>query len=148
VAALDEIVWAMNPAHNSLASLVSYFSIYADRFLGLANIAWRLENADALPEHALDSQRRHQLFMVFKEALNNVVRHSGATEVCFKTEVENGELRLDLTDNGRGLPAGERDGEMNGVANMKSRLEKLGGNFAITGEPGRGTTVRLVLPMA
>ena len=43
VTALDEIVWAMNPKHDSLASLVSYFCLYADRFLGLANIAWRLE---------------------------------------------------------------------------------------------------------
>ena len=148
VAALDEIVWAMNPAHNSLASLVSYFSIYADRFLGLANIAWRLENSDALPDHPLDSQRRHQLFMVFKESLNNVVRHSGATEVCLKAEIENGELRLDITDNGRGLPAGKRGDEMNGVANMQSRLENLGGRFEITSEPGHGTTVRFVLPLS
>ena len=45
VTALDEIVWAMNPKHDSLVSLVSYFCLYADRFLGLANIAWRLEGA-------------------------------------------------------------------------------------------------------
>ena len=148
VAALDEIVWAMNPAHNSLASLVSYSSIYADRFLGLANIRWRLENPDALPEHALDSQRRHELFLAFKEAINNVVRHSGATEVCLNAAVEDGELRLDITDNGRGLPVEVRGDEMNGVANMKSRLENLGGRFEISSEPGRGTTVRFVLPVS
>lgn len=148
VAALDEIVWAMNPAHNSLASLVTYFSIYADRFLGLANITWRLENSDPLPEHALDSQRRHQLFMAYKEALNNVVRHSGATEVCLNVTIENGELRLDIMDNGRGLPHGKRDDEMNGVTNMKSRLESLGGRFEITGAPDRGTRVRFVLPLS
>ena len=147
VSALDEIVWVMNPAHNLLSSLVSYFSIYADRFLGLANLAWRLENADALPEHALDSHRRHQLFMVFKEALNNVVRHAAATEVCLKIEVENSELRLHITDNGRGLSTGQPGDEISGVANMKSRMEKLGGTFAISSEPGHGTTIRLLLPI-
>jgi signal transduction histidine kinase len=147
VAALDEIVWAMNPAHNSLASLVSYSSIYADRFLGLANIAWRLENAGELPEHVLDARRRHQLFLAFKEALNNVVRHSGATEVCFKAEIEEGELRLSITDNGRGLPAGGRADEMNGVTNMKARLEKLGGRFEIVNGSDHGTTVRFILPL-
>src|SRR5262249_34131189 len=55
VTALDEIVWAMNPRHDSLGSLVSYFSLYADRFLGLANIAWRLEGPNGQLEQALDS---------------------------------------------------------------------------------------------
>lgn len=147
VVALDEIVWAMNPAHNSLSSLVSYFSIYADRFLGLANVAWRLENADALPEQTLDSPRRHQLFMVFKEALNNVVRHAAATEVCFKIEVAGGELRLEIKDDGCGLSADGPGDNANGIANMKARMEKLGGRFAIASTPGQGTTVQFILPI-
>src|SRR5438045_2983509 len=80
VGALDEIVWAMNPTHDSLGSLVSYCSLYADRFLGLANIHWQLEGGMP-PEVALNSRQRYQLFLAFKEALTNVVRHSGATEV-------------------------------------------------------------------
>ena len=76
VTALDEIVWAMNPTHDSLASMVSYFSLYAERFLGLANIAWRLEGPFESDDHAVDSRHRHQLFLAFKEALTNIVRHS------------------------------------------------------------------------
>jgi signal transduction histidine kinase len=146
VTALDEIVWAMNPGHDSLASLVSYFCLYADRFLGLANITWRLEDASGPPDHVLDSRQRHQLFLAFKEALTNIVRHSGASEVRLSVRVEQGQVRLTIADNGRGLAAGARTGEMDGLANMQSRLEKLGGRFEMSSEPGRGTTLRFSLP--
>ena len=146
VTSLDEIVWAMNPAHDSLASLVSYFCLYAERFLSLANVTWRLEGPPVSAELAVDSRHRHQLFLVFKEALTNVVRHSGATEVRLGIQVKQGELRLFIADNGRGLPSNARTEEMDGVNNMRSRIEKLGGRFEIAGEAGQGTTVRFHVP--
>jgi len=146
VAALDEIVWAMNPRHDSLASLVSYFCLYADRFLGLANIVWRLEGDSVPPDFAVDSRHRHQLFLAFKEALTNVVRHSGATEVRLGIWLEAGELWLSMADNGHGLPAETRTEAMDGVANMRARLEKLGGRFEITSAKDRGTTLRFCVP--
>jgi signal transduction histidine kinase len=147
VTALDEIVWTMNPRHDSLASLVSYFSLYADRFLGLANIAWRLESPGELPDHLVNSHQRHQLFLAFKEALNNVVRHAGATEVRLIFRIENGELQLAVADNGRGLATGDRTQAMDGVANMRSRVEKLGGRFEIVSEPESGMTVWFCVPI-
>ena len=119
----------------------------ADRFLGLANITWRLEGPPASAELVVDSRHRHQLFLVFKEALTNVVRHSGATEVSLGIQVEQGELRLILADNGRGLPLNARTGEMDGVNNMRSRIEKLGGRFEIAGEAGKGTILRIQVPL-
>jgi len=147
VTVLDEIVWAMNPRHDSLASLVSYFSIYADRFLGLANIAWRLENASDAANPMVQSQCRHQLFLAFKEALTNVVRHAGASEVLLYIRAQNGELWLNVTDNGRGFSMTAPSEAMDGVANMRTRIEKLGGRFEIAGDPNRGTTVRFCVPL-
>ena len=147
VTALDEIVWAMNPKHDSLASLVSYFSLYAERFLGLANIAWRLEGTVRTADHTVDSRHRHQLFLAFKEALTNVVRHSGATEVRLSIQVEQGQVRLTIADNGRGFSPAITTEEMDGVANMRARLEKLGGRFEIASQAGHGTTVRFYLPL-
>ena len=146
VTSLDEIVWAMNPRHDSLASLVSYFCLYADRFLGLANIAWRLEGPTSSPDQVVDSRRRHQLFLAFKEALTNVVRHSGATEVRLNINCADGELHMSIADNGRGLPTEIRTEDMDGVTNMRARIEKLGGRFEISGEAGRGTAVRFNVP--
>jgi signal transduction histidine kinase len=146
VTALDEIVWAMNPRHDSLASLVSYFCLYADRFLGLANIVWRLDSDSVPPDFVVDSRHRHQLFLAFKEALTNVVRHSGATEVRLGIWLEAGELWLSMTDNGHGLPTETRTEAMDGVANMRARLEKLGGRFEITSAKDCGTTLRFCVP--
>lgn len=148
VAALDEIVWAMNPKHDSLASLVSYFCLYADRFLGLANIAWRLESMPGTPDPMVDSRHRHQLFLAYKEALTNVVRHAQASEVRLRIQAEQGQVRLTVADNGRGFSAGVRTEEMDGVANMRARIEKLGGRFEITSEAGHGTTVRFYMPIS
>ena len=148
VAALDEIVWAMNPGHDSLGSLVSYFCLYAERFLGLANIAWRLEEKPGGPEHRVDSRRRHQLFLAFKEALTNVVRHSGASEVRLGIRVEDGQARLSIADNGRGFSPELHTEEMDGLNNMRQRIEKLGGRFEITGRTGQGTTLRFYVPLS
>jgi signal transduction histidine kinase len=146
VAALDEIVWAMNPGHDSLTSLVSYLGNYADRFLGLANINVRLDNPPPATDRQVDSRVRHEVFLAFKEALTNVVHHSGATEVHLSFQAEAAELRLAVADNGRGLGA-ERTGEMNGLANMRHRVEKLGGQFEITGQNSHGTSVHFSVPL-
>jgi signal transduction histidine kinase len=146
VTALDEIVWAMNPRHDTLASLASYFCSYAERFLGLANITWRFEGPATGADHTLSSQHRHQLFLAFKEALTNIVRHSGASEVRLRIRLEAGQVVLLITDNGRGLRASAPTAEMDGVANMRARLAKLGGRCEIACEAGQGTAVQFILP--
>ena len=147
VMALDEIVWAMNPTHDSLASMVSYFSIYAERFLGLANITWRLEGPFKSDDHVVDSQHRHELFLAFKEALTNIVKHSEATEVRLNIQVERGQICLTVADNGKGwAKLGQEEG-MDGLANMRTRLEKLGGQFEFNSKADEGTTVRFALPL-
>ena len=95
----------------------------------------------------VNSKSRYQLFLAFKEALNNVVRHSGATEVRLKIQVERGELHFLIFDNGHGLPAKGQNDEMNGLTNMRARVEKLGGRFEIASEAGRGTTLNFFMPV-
>jgi signal transduction histidine kinase len=143
VAKLEEIVWAMNPQHDSLGALVSYFTFLADRLLGLANIKLVVDTSEDATSLALEARRRHQLFLVFKEALANVIRHSGASEVRLSVRVENRILHVIVTDNGCGLcELSPTAGGHEGIANMRRRMEKLGGEFEITGEPDRGTTVK------
>jgi signal transduction histidine kinase len=147
VTALDEIVWAMNPKHDSLMSLVSYSCLYADRLLKLANIACQLKGAVDLPERTVSSVHRHEFFLAFKEAITNVIRHSGATEVRLGVRLIGNRLRLSIADNGRGLVASARGRGGDGLVNMRARLEKMGGRFEIASQPGRGTTVRFYMPL-
>lgn len=147
VTALDEIVWAMNPKHDSLMSLVSYSCLYADRLLKLANITCQLKGAVDLPERAVSSVHRHEFFLAFKEALTNVVRHSGASEVRLAVRLIGNRLRLSIADNGKGLVADAAGRGGDGLVNMRVRLEKMGGRFEIASQPGRGTTVRFYMPL-
>jgi signal transduction histidine kinase len=147
VTGLDEIVWAVNPQYDSVPSLASYYSLFAQRFLNLAGIACRLEIAESLPEHPLESRLRHGIFLAFKEALNNVVRHSGATEVRLQIEVARNELMISITDNGRGLPPGNGAPGSDGLAGMHERMQQLGGACEVQSRAGEGTTVRFRLPL-
>lgn len=97
-------------------------------------------------DHVVDSRHRHELFLAFKEALTNIVRHSEATEVRLSIQVERGQVRFTIADNGRGWAGLDHMGGMDGVVNMRARLEKLGGRFEINSKAGEGTIVRFDLP--
>lgn len=143
VGALDEIVWAANPRHDTLASLADYAAAFATEFLENAGIVPRLDLPREIPERALEAEQRHGLFLAVREALNNVVKHAGATEVWLRLRVDAGELRISVEDNGRGLP-GNAGVEGDGLRNMRERLAKIGGACYIDSSPA-GTRVRFSL---
>ncbi len=146
VGALDEIVWAVNPRHDTLRSLAEYLAAFAGKFLGRAGIALRRDVPRDLPEMNFDAERRHNIFLAVREVLNNVVKHSGASEAWLRLRIENRRLELVVEDNGRGFdPAIPRSG--NGVGNVSSRLARIDGKCQIESHPGGGTKVLLSLPV-
>ena len=147
VSTLDEIVWAVNPRYDSVGSLASYYSLFAQRFLNLAGIACRLDVAESFPALSLEARVRHSVFLAFKEALNNAVRHSAATEVRIEMAATDGRLNIVVADNGRGFEVGEALPGSDGLASMRARLEKLGGRCAIVSRPGDGTKIDFELPL-
>ena len=148
VATLDEIVWAVNPKYDSVASLASYYSLFAQRFLKLAGIACRLRVQETFPAAPLDSRLRHGVFLAFKEALNNAVRHSGASQVLIEMGIVEAQLKIVVEDNGHGFdPANGRPGS-DGITSMKERMAKLGGRCEIKSQLEKGATVELWLPLA
>jgi signal transduction histidine kinase len=147
VATLDEIVWAVNPKYDSVASLASYYSLFAQRFLNLAGIACRLQVAETFPAAPLDSRLRHGIFLAFKEALNNAVRHSGASQILIEMEVVENQLKIAVVDNGRGFNLADPMPGSDGLTNMNERVSKLGGRCEIKSQPVTGTTVEFWLPL-
>jgi signal transduction histidine kinase/ligand-binding sensor domain-containing protein len=150
VVALDEIVWAVNPRNDSVNSLAGYFSRYAQSFLEPTAIRCRLEVQEADLDYPFDSEQRHNLFLAFKEALTNVVKHSGATEVRIKISFEEKErLIINIEDNGRGLPRVVKDDEgADGLHNLHQRMSQIGGQCKIANQPSGGVVVNLRLPLA
>jgi signal transduction histidine kinase len=146
VTGLDEIVWAVNPRYDSVGSLITYYSLFAQRFLNLAGIACRLKIVEPLPELPLDSKLRHGIFLAFKEALNNVVRHSQASEVEIEMEVAGNQLILSIRDNGRGIEPGTVPGQ-DGLNGMYERLQQIDGKCQVTSKSGGGTNVRFQIQL-
>jgi ligand-binding sensor domain-containing protein/signal transduction histidine kinase len=103
IRAMDEIVWAVNPAYDTLESLVAYLGRYAERYLDTVGIRCRLNVPLQVPRRALSAEVRHNVFLAFKEALHNVVKHAHATEVRISVELHTSGFVVLVADNGRGF---------------------------------------------
>lgn len=155
--AMDEIVWAVNPQHDSLDSLATYLGKFAQDFLAAAHIKCRLDVPMQLPSWPLTAEIRHNLFLAFKEALNNAVKHAHTTEVWISLAINGMGFTLQLEDKGCGFTV---DGAGNGsprdpsrifgghgLVNMRKRLKEIGGSCEIESNPGSGTRVAFVVPI-
>jgi signal transduction histidine kinase len=145
--ALDEIVWAANPSNDTLEGLTTYSLKYAQEYLALANVSHRLDMPARLPGAVVAPEVRHNVFLAFKEAVNNVVKHAQATSAWIRLRLDAGSFTLEIEDNGRGLAGAEAKPGRNGLRNMRKRMEDAGGSFEIGPSPaGQGTLVRLTAP--
>jgi signal transduction histidine kinase len=146
VAALDVIVWAVDPEDNSLQSLADYLTAYAGEYLSSTNIACRFKVPMSFPAVILEGRVRHELLMTIKETLNNIVRHAEATEVEFRMAVNTNTLDIIIVDNGKGIQESVgRDGH--GLKNLPTRMRHLGGRFIVESQVGGGTIVTVSLPL-
>jgi len=96
---------------------------------------------------ALDPERATALFRIFQETLTNVARHANATQVDVRLGKENGNLILEISDNGKGISDEELTAKTSlGILGMRERVLLLGGTLTISGTPGKGTTVSVLIP--
>lgn len=147
VTSMDEIVWAINPLNDSLEEFATYLSHYVQELFSGSSVSCRLVLDDCLPPTAFKSRDRHQLFLVVKEALHNVLKHSGATSVTVAMEIKSGVLELTVSDNGRGIQTSPGGRTGNGMKNMTARVHQIGGTLAVESLPGQGTTIRMSIPL-
>ncbi len=144
---IGEIIWAINPKNDSLDNLIPHMRHHAVKYLGLATIGCKFVAPETLPRYNLSAEARHNLFLIVKEALHNVVKHSQASEVELIVSLEDGKAQIQIKDNGKGFLLDERMGSGNGLVNMRKRIEDIGGAFRIESEPALGTTVALTINM-
>ena len=146
---MEQIVWAQNPVHDSIDNAASFFASFASDLLVAAGISCRLDIPLDLPSMDLEAERRHELFLVFKEALNNIIKHSSAREVHISLRIAEGRILLVVEDDGRGFDLdAARNSKGNGLSNMDKRLQRLGGAAKIVSAPGQGTRVEFSLPLS
>ena len=143
---LDEIVWAVNPREDTLRSLVDYLAAFAREFLDIARIPLRIDVAREIPEFPLPTTQRHGVFLAAREALNNIVKHSGATEVQLRITLAESVLEIQIEDNGCGFEP-DYSTAGNGLGNLKLRMQEAGGECRIGTLRRQGTTIFLTLPL-
>jgi ligand-binding sensor domain-containing protein/signal transduction histidine kinase len=145
--ALDEIVWAANPANDTLEGLITYTCKYAQEYLAVAGLSYRLEAPEKLPPVSIPPEVRHNIFLAFKESVNNVVKHAHATAVKVRVRLAPNRFIIEIEDNGRGVAEADKAKGRNGLRNMSQRMEDVRGEFSL--EPGAegGTLIRLTAPL-
>lgn len=153
--AMDEIVWAVDPQHDTFNGLMDYISAYAEDFLRTAGIRCRMDLPVTLPSARVDAELRYNLFLALKEALNNVVKHARATEVWLRLRIEPMSFTLIVEDNGQGFSAGGGNGATgaganritsgSGLLNLEKRLTAVGGRCGIHSVVRQGTRVEMTV---
>jgi len=138
---MNAIIWTMNSSNDSFGNTVAYIRSYAIEYFENTGINCVVEIAPDLPEFAVNGAIRRNVFLVVKEALNNVLKHSKATKVSLVLKKENNVISLLIQDNGTGIDFDNLRRFGNGLKNMKDRMNKSGIDFSI--ENKNGTLVTL-----
>ena len=156
IQAMDELVWTVNTRNDTLDSFITYAVAYSEDYLHRAKIRLRIRTPEEalggkldsgkLDSGKLDSNLRRQLFLAYKEALNNVVKHSHASEVHLHFAVAARELSIEIRDNGCGFDIEAADPTRNGLSGMRERIAAAGGRCDISSSGGVGTTVHIHAP--
>jgi ligand-binding sensor domain-containing protein/two-component sensor histidine kinase len=144
--AMDDIVWAVNPKNDHFEDLSIRMREYVIPLLEARNIAFEIDIPDQLLEGRLSMDIRKNIYFVFKEAVNNLLKHADCTRVWMTVRKNGNELELLIRDNGKGF-ASSQSSRRNGLKNMQSRASEIGGSLTINAREGKGTQVQLIAPI-
>jgi ligand-binding sensor domain-containing protein/two-component sensor histidine kinase len=137
---MSDIVWLVNPKRDSLFDLISRLGDLYKELLDSTNITFETENLESLKNIRLNMEYRQNLFLIFKEAINNSLKYSNGTEITLETKIGSRKLLMKLTDNGAGFDT-RNAAHGNGLGNMKERARSIGGSLKIDSAIGQGTTI-------
>ncbi len=153
VDAMSDIVWSIDPERDDLRSVSARIRQFASDVLEARGIKWELKLPPELETVKLNAEQRRQLLLIFKEALNNVVRHAECVNVTLSLALEGRALAAEVRDDGRGFQlegtdqfSGNGRGG-NGLKNMRARVAQLGGKINIASSPGQGTCLTFKVPL-
>ena len=141
---MNEIIWALNTSNDTINSLIAYTRKFANNFLQEAGIELEFEERGLPLDSIIEGTTRRNIYLTVKEAINNIVKHSGASKVNIMVDaVDN--LNIHIQDNGKGFVMDRLPEFRNGLQNMKKRMEDIGGTISFGNN--NGTVVKLFYPL-
>ena len=144
---MRDLVWALNPDNTTLANLIARVREYSSDYLEDFPIELKSSYPENIPQLPITKESHRGIFMVAKESLNNIVKHSHATEVEIIAQLTNQNLSITIEDNGVGFDIKNYQAG-NGLHNMKSRIVAAGGSFEINSNLKKGTRITISIPLA
>ncbi|WP_159039973.1 ligand-binding sensor domain-containing protein [Christiangramia fulva] len=144
--ALDEIVWNIRLTDESVEEIIAKIIRYAGEFLESADISYKIIKNENFSSVNLKMHKRRELFLISKEIINNIVRHSNAQNVTIEIRKIGNSIRLIYHDDGRGFDP-QQITHRNGLVNLKKRIKNWKGQLEITSEINKGTTISISLPV-
>lgn len=142
---MSDLVWAFNADDTNLDYLTARLREFVYDFLDNFDIKFTLNFPDELPEYKISKEVLRNIFLSFKEILNNTIKHSKASELVIDYEIIDKMLKISIKDNGVGFDPENIRKYGNGLKNLKSRMEKIGGDYILITQIGKGTTSELVV---
>lgn len=151
VDSMSDIVWAIDPRRDSIQSVVDRVCSFAADTLGTKNVHWTVSSPPELRHLHLTTAEKRNLYLIFKEAVNNAAKHAGCRNASFTIELDHGKLLAAIEDDGNGFtPNGQTDRPSRGgrgLGNMHARAEEIGGKLDVEAGEKTGTKIILTLPL-
>ncbi len=141
----SDIVWMIKPGYDEIDSIIDRMGRYIHDVCNSRDIAYTI-NLEALRSIKLDMTQRKNVYLIFKEAVNNAVKYSGTTSLNASIQIDGGHIQMEIQDFGIGFDVNTIDNG-NGLDNMMARAKELGGVLHIQSIPGSGTSIKTVIPM-
>lgn len=141
---MNAIIWSMNSGNDTLDNLISYIRSYSLEYFEGTPMDCKVQVPDNIPQKELTGDKRRNVFLCVKETLNNTLKHSGGSLVQIEISTSD-DLRIQITDNGKGIDLDKLRQFGNGLKNIARRMELIGGTYQI--ENKQGTVTTLVLPL-
>ena len=143
---MSHIVWSINPANDSMETMVFKMKDYASEMLEPLGINFQFDTDGLDTKAKISPAVRKNLYLIFKESLNNASKYSDATAIDAKISIQDGDLILLVSDNGKGFSQLNAPNSGNGLRNMRDRAAQISGQISIESQIGKGTQIRLSVP--
>ena len=139
---IDDIVWSINPKNDEMSNIVARMRRYAADLFDAKNIDYQINTPSDIEHIKLSMEQRRDVYLIFKEAINNLLKYSTCTKAVIEIDIKNRQFSLFISDNGVGFDP-QQSTFRNGLKNMTSRAAKLKGKLKIDSAAGQGTRILL-----
>ena len=138
---MSDIVWAMNPNNDKFEDVIERVRIFSNQILGAKDINLSFRFPEDICQISISAQQRKNIYLIFKEAINNIAKYSLAKNCYVTGELLDKKVKIEIRDDGVGFEANKETLGGNGLINMKLRAVELGGDLSIMSEKGKGTII-------